>query len=169
MAGQAAEDEAEGEDGHAATRWQAGGERHGGGPHPGLGLAAAEILRGQLADASETDAGGEDRVLARAGAEGTSALELARRYEAAFLADCAALNIHPASYSPRASESIPLMIEAIGKLIENGHAYRSADGSVFFDARSFPGYGEISGNRLDDLRPGRRTGGAVGERQTVAR
>src|SRR5712691_6466321 len=120
---------------------------------------------GHLVDDTQIDARGEDKVLAQARAEGKSALELARQYEAAFLADCAALNIHPASYSPRASESIPLMIEAIGKLLESGHAYRSADGSVFFDARSFPGYGEISGNRLDDLRPGHRSGGAVDERK----
>ena len=32
---------------------------------------------------------------------------------------------------------------------------------MYFDARSFPGYGELSGNRLADLRPGHRTGGAV--------
>ncbi len=120
---------------------------------------------GHLVDDTQIDARGEDKVLAQARAEGKSALELARQYEAAFLADCAALNIHPASYSPRASESIPLMIEAIGKLLESGHAYRSADGSVFFDARSFPGYGEISGNRLDDLRPGHRSGGAVDQRK----
>ena len=46
------------------------------------------------------------------------------------------------------------MIDLIALLMERGHAYVGGDGSVFFDARSFPGYGELSGNRLDDLRPG---------------
>ena len=81
---------------------------------------------------------------------------MARLYEDAFRADCAALNIRPPEYLPRASESIDLMLDMIGRLIEDGHAYASA-GSVYFDARSFPGYGEISGNSLDELRPGHRS------------
>jgi cysteinyl-tRNA synthetase len=120
---------------------------------------------GHLADDSELDPRGEDKVLAQARAEGMTALQLARRYEDAFRADCAALNIRPPDYSPRASESIALMTDMIAKLIEAGHAYGTADGSVYFDARSFPGYGELSGNRLDDLRPGHRSGGAVAGRK----
>jgi cysteinyl-tRNA synthetase len=104
---------------------------------------------------------GEDKILAQARAEGRTALELARFYERAFLADCAALNLRPAEHSPRASEEIGLMTDMISRLIEAGHAYPAPDGSVYFDARSFPGYGELSGNRLDDLRPGHRTGGEV--------
>jgi len=96
---------------------------------------------------------GEDKVLAQARAEGRSALELARFYERAFVADCSALNLRPAEHSPRASEEIGLMIDMISGLIEAGHAYPAPDGSVYFDARSFPGYGELSGNRLTDLRP----------------
>lgn len=96
---------------------------------------------------------GEDKVLAQARAEGRTALELARFYEQAFLADCSALNLRPAEHSPRASEEIGLMTDMISRLIETGHAYPVPDGSVYFDARSFPGYGELSGNRLADLRP----------------
>lgn len=75
----------------------------------------------------------------------------ARRHEDAFRADLAALNVRPAEYSPRASESIGLMIDMIGALIGSGHAYPAAGGAVFFDARSFPGYGELSarGSRAD--------------------
>jgi cysteinyl-tRNA synthetase len=53
------------------------------------------------------------------------------------------------------------MIKLISKLLETGHAYPTAAGSVYFDARSFPSYGELSGNRLADLRPGHRTGGEI--------
>jgi cysteinyl-tRNA synthetase len=112
---------------------------------------------GHLADDNETDPDGEDKIIARARAEGRGALDIARHYEAEFRADCAALNIHPADATPRASESIELMIELIGKLLAAGHAYPTAAGSVYFAARSFPGYGELSGNRLADLRPGQRT------------
>jgi cysteinyl-tRNA synthetase len=116
---------------------------------------------GHLADDHETDPDGEDKVIAQARAEGRSALDIARHYEELFHADCAALNIRPADTTPRASESIELMIELISKLLETGHAYPTAAGSVYFDARSFPSYGELSGNRLADLRPGHRTGGEV--------
>lgn len=82
--------------------------------------------------------------------------DAAHRREEAFAADLAALNIRPCEFTPRAAESVDLAIQLIDGLIEKGHAYRTADGSVFFAAASFPSYGEISGNRLDRLRPGHR-------------
>ncbi len=109
---------------------------------------------GDLAD----EEAGEDKVLAEARAEGRTALELARFYEDAFRADCSALNLRPAEHSPRASEWTGLMIEMIAGLIEAGHAYPTPDGSVYFDARSFPSYGELSGNRLAELRAGAARG-----------
>jgi len=118
---------------------------------------------GHLADDAEIDPEGEDKILAQARAEGKTALEIARFYEDAFRSDCLALNISPPEFSPRASESIDLMIELIGKLIAAGHAYVADTGSVYFDARSFDDYGAISGNRLDSLRPGHRFEGDVDE------
>jgi cysteinyl-tRNA synthetase len=78
----------------------------------------------------------------------------ARENERAFLADCSALNLRPAEASPRASDGIGLTIDMISALVEGGHAYPAGDGSVYFDARSFPGYGELSGGRLAGPRPG---------------
>ncbi|HEX4660276.1 MAG TPA: cysteine--tRNA ligase [Streptosporangiaceae bacterium] len=106
-----------------------------------------------VGDLADEEARG-DQVLAEARAEGRTALELARVYEGAFRADCSALNLRPAEHSPRASEWTGLMIEMIAGLIEAGHAYPTPDGSVYFDARSFPSYGELSGNRLAELRAG---------------
>lgn len=116
---------------------------------------------GHLADDSQIDPAGEDKILAQARAEGRTALEIARYYEEAFAADTVALNIRPADFTPRASESIGLMTDMIAKLIEAGHAYVAEGGNVYFDARSFPGHGEISGNSLGQLRPGHRSGGAT--------
>ena len=118
---------------------------------------------GHLVDDTEIDPEGEDKVVVQAQAEGKSPLDLARYYEDAFHADCAALNIHPADFYPRASESIGMMIDLIARLIEKGHAYPVPSGSVYFDARSFPSYGELSGNRLDDLRPGYRSAARGGQ------
>jgi cysteinyl-tRNA synthetase len=116
---------------------------------------------GHLVDDGESDPGGEDKILAAAAASGAQALEIARRYEAAFRADCDALNLLPPDFAPRASESIGLMIDMISSLIAAGHAYPVDTGSVYFDARSFADYGAISGNRLDSLRPGYRSDGEV--------
>jgi cysteinyl-tRNA synthetase len=107
-------------------------------------------------DGRDTPAAEEDKVLAAARAEGRSAVELTRGYEARFRADAAALNLRPADGYPRASESIGLMLDLVERLLRRGNAYLGTDGSVYFDARSFPGYGELSGNRLADLRPGHR-------------
>ncbi|MBO3750833.1 cysteine--tRNA ligase [Streptosporangiaceae bacterium NEAU-GS5] len=76
--------------------------------------------------------------------------ESARLHEEAFTADAAALNLRPPEHAPRASESIEPMIELVAKLLEKGHAYRGPDGSVLFEAGSFPTYGEISGNEAED-------------------
>ncbi|MQA86876.1 MAG: cysteine--tRNA ligase [Streptosporangiales bacterium] len=120
---------------------------------------------GHLEDDTDIDPHGEDKILAQARTEGVDAFELARRYEDAFWCDTQALNIRPPEHSPRASESIDLMIDLIGRLIESGHAYVAPDGSVFFDSRSFPSYGAISGNRLDDLRPGHRHEDSIDEKK----
>ncbi len=101
---------------------------------------------------------GEDKVVAEAHRLGTTAERLARHYEEAFHRDLAALNIRPAQAHPRASESVPLMIALIDRLLATGAAYVGG-GSVFFDARRFPSYGALSGNSLDRLRPGHRVEG----------
>jgi cysteinyl-tRNA synthetase len=98
----------------------------------------------------------EDRVLAQAKTESVDALSIARKYEDNFHKDLKLLNIQTATKYPRASESIELMIELIKELIEKKHAYVGKSGTVFFDAKSFPSYGQISGNKLDELQPGYR-------------
>lgn len=113
-------------------------------------------------DGLGSDAGqqGEDRMLQTAGDSG-DALTIARHYEAGFRRDCDLLGIQPATVNPRASESIAGMVDVIRQLLDSGHAYNGADGSVFFDARSFDSYGAISGNRLAELRPGHRFAGST--------
>ena len=99
---------------------------------------------------------GEDKMLAQAKSEAVDPFEIARKYEAKFHDDLAKLNVIPAAAYPKASETIDLMLDLIKKLIETDHAYVGSDGCVYFAATSFPTYGEISGNRLDSLKPGHR-------------
>lgn len=98
----------------------------------------------------------EDKLLQQAQLEKRDPFEIARIYEAKFHQDLAKLNILPADSYPRASETIELMLQTISALIASGHAYATEDGSVYFDAKSVPSYGAISGNKLDALKPGHR-------------
>lgn len=98
----------------------------------------------------------EDKVLAQAKYLGKTAQEITSHYEMTFHKDLAALNIYPADHYPKASESIDSMITLVTRLLDSGHAYIGQDKSVYFNARSFPTYGALSGNRLDQLKPAHR-------------
>ena len=111
---------------------------------------------GHLADDTGIELAGEDKMLVAARQENRDPFEIARHYEREFRDDCLSLNIRPADIYPRASECIDLMVDLITQLIDKGHAYVGDDQSVYFDARSFPSYGALSGNRLEDLRAGHR-------------
>ena len=98
----------------------------------------------------------DDKILSQATLEKISPLEIARKYEEKFHKDLELLNIGTAQAYPRASETIDLMQTMIAELISKGFAYIGDDKSVYFDAQKFAGYGEISGNKLDSLKPGHR-------------
>ncbi|PIE19380.1 MAG: cysteine--tRNA ligase [Arachnia propionica] len=59
------------------------------------------------------------------------------------------------AYQPRATGHIPEMLELMQTIIDAGHAYVAEDGSgdVYFDVRSWPRYGELSGMSIDDMEP----------------
>lgn len=97
-----------------------------------------------------------DKMLQQARIEKIDPFEIARKYEQRFHDDLSRLNIKPANHYPRASESIELMQSLIKKLIDAEFAYIGTDNSVYFDSRKFAGYGAISGNKLDSLKPGHR-------------
>jgi cysteinyl-tRNA synthetase len=111
---------------------------------------------GHMSDDVKTpqNEGTEDKILSQAQAEHRDPFSLARSYEAKFHEDLSRLGIAPSALSPRASESIEMMLQLINNLIETGHAYLGADGTVYFSANSFDSYGALSGNKLDQLVPG---------------
>jgi cysteinyl-tRNA synthetase len=98
----------------------------------------------------------DDKMLSQAKLEKIDPFEIARKYEARFHTDLAALNIEPAAAYPRASESIDMMLDLIERLIDAEFAYVGSDSSVYFSAEKFETYGAISGNKLDSLKPGHR-------------
>jgi len=98
---------------------------------------------------------GEDKMAKAAREERKDPWQIAEFYMKAFLKDIATLNIQPAHKYPRATEHIAEMIRLIERLVENGHAY-PVNGNVYYDVTTFPAYGRLSGNTLDQLNAGAR-------------
>jgi cysteinyl-tRNA synthetase len=98
---------------------------------------------------------GEDRMEKQARKEGTDPWQIVARVAEQFFADLKALGVQPAHHYPRATAHVPEMLEMIRTLLANGHAYRVVE-NVYFDVHSFPEYGKLSGNRVEDLEAGAR-------------
>ncbi len=97
----------------------------------------------------------DDKMIARAAEEKTSLKELGERFITEYYTDAKGLGIQPATVHPRATEHIGDIINLVKKLVESGHAYESG-GDVYFDVSSFPEYGKLSGQSLEDLQVGAR-------------
>ena len=97
----------------------------------------------------------DDKVLAKSAEQGGPCYNLAYAMRIELDKAYDALNVAPPTYEPAASGHVPEMIEIIMTLIGRGHAYAAEDGSgdVYFDVRSWPAYGELTGQRLDDMAP----------------
>ena len=95
----------------------------------------------------------DDKILAKSAAQGHEWWAHAYTNERALHDAYAVLGCLPPTYEPRATGHIPEMLELIETLVGKGHAYAAADGSgdVYFDVRSWPAYGELSRQRLDDM------------------
>ena len=98
----------------------------------------------------------DDKIIQRANELGESVQSLTNRYIDFMNEDLEALSILKPSFEPRATEFIPQIIEMISDLIKEGYAYPAANGDVYYRTRRFKNYGELSGERLDDLRAGSR-------------
>ena len=94
----------------------------------------------------------DDDMLRRARDSGEDYLELGNRHVTTFLAEMAALNWLPPDHFPRATEHIPQMLDLIGRLVANGHAYTAA-GHVYFSVASWPTYGELSKLSPEEMLP----------------
>jgi cysteinyl-tRNA synthetase len=75
--------------------------------------------------------------------------DFTKKYERIFLDDLISLNILPPTNLVHATEFIPQMIESVQKLLDTGHAYKTADG-VYFKITSFANYGDLSKQIIDD-------------------
>ena len=98
----------------------------------------------------------DDKIIKRAAENRESIGELTERNIRIMDEDIGALGVEKPDHEPRATQYVPQMLQMIGRLEANGLAYLAGDGDVNFPVRKFPGYGKLSGKRLDDLRAGER-------------
>jgi cysteinyl-tRNA synthetase len=92
----------------------------------------------------------DDKILRISDTSGEPWWALATRMTRAFNAVSDSLNVLPPTGEPRATGHVPEMITLIQRLIDSDHAY-AAGGDVYFDVRSWPAYGELSGQRIDAM------------------
>jgi cysteinyl-tRNA synthetase len=95
----------------------------------------------------------DDKILIKSAEQGRPWYNLAYAMERELDKAYDALNVAPPTYEPAATGHVPEMIELIRTLIARGHAYAAEDGSgdVYFDVRSWPTYGELTHQRIDDM------------------
>jgi cysteinyl-tRNA synthetase len=92
-----------------------------------------------------------DKINVRADEEGRTPLEVAAEFTQAYLEDTERLGLPRPDFEPKASETIPEIIDLVCQLVAKGHAYAAPDGSVYFRVRSFPEYGKLSKQRIEEL------------------
>ena len=105
----------------------------------------------------------DDKIIKKAIEEGVDADTISQRYIAECKKDMADMNVKPATTHPQATQEIGGMLEMIQTLIDKGHAYVAADGTVYFRTKSFKGYGKLSHKNLDEMMSGFRELKVTGE------
>ena len=97
----------------------------------------------------------DDKMINKANELGISVEELAERFINAYFEDIAPLGVKRATVHPLATKHIDEIIDLISRIMENGHAYVT-EGNVYFDVKSFPEYGKLSGQSIEELQAGAR-------------
>lgn len=95
----------------------------------------------------------DDKIIKVSQETGLSVAEVTEKFIAAFYEDIAALNVKKATKNPRVMENMPEIIDFVQVLVDKGYAYESA-GDVYYRARKFKHYGQLSGQSIDALEQG---------------
>ncbi|MGS0726424.1 cysteine--tRNA ligase, partial [Shewanella sp. 0m-11] len=98
----------------------------------------------------------DDKIIKRANENHESCDSLTERLIAEMHKDFDALNMARPDNEPRATQHIPEIIDMVERLIERDHAYVASSGDVLFSVSSFPEYGRLSGQNLEQLQAGAR-------------
>ncbi|HTE48611.1 MAG TPA: class I tRNA ligase family protein, partial [Candidatus Paceibacterota bacterium] len=94
----------------------------------------------------------DDKTILKSQKEGKSLKEFTEFYAGEFLKDIKSLNIVNPKKFTKATDYIDEMVAIIKKLLKNGLAYKSEDGSIYFNIKKFKNYGKLSGLSLKNQR-----------------
>src|SRR5262245_14633478 len=92
----------------------------------------------------------DDKIIRKAQAQGKTEPEVAAHYEAIHWQQLDRLGIKRPHETPHATAYIAEMLDLIQRLVDQGAAY-ATDSGVYFAVEAYPGYGELSHRKLDDL------------------
>ena len=98
----------------------------------------------------------DDKIIKRASENNESCEALTERLIGQMHADFDALKLLRPDIEPRATLHIAEIIALVEQLLANGHAYVGDNGDVMFAIDSYPQYGRLSGQDLDQLQAGAR-------------
>lgn len=98
----------------------------------------------------------DDKIINRARERGMSPAKLAADMIESSQRDMAAIGVAPADFEPKVSENIPEIVSMVKQLIENGYAYPTPSGDVYYRVRKKNDYGKLSNRKPDELRSGTR-------------
>ncbi|HJM95393.1 MAG TPA: cysteine--tRNA ligase, partial [Candidatus Marinimicrobia bacterium] len=94
----------------------------------------------------------DDKTIKRSREENTPLGQMTDKFTGHFMDDSNWLKIIPANEYPRATDSIPKMIEMIQLLLKKEYAYTDNDGSIYFNIQSYPDYGQLTNLDLNAQR-----------------
>ena len=97
----------------------------------------------------------DDKLIKKANEENITVAEVAERYIREYETDARGLGVREATIHPKATETIPEIIETVQELIDKGFAYAN-NGDVYFRTRKDPGYGKLSHMPIEELDAGNR-------------
>ncbi|MCL4244777.1 MAG: cysteine--tRNA ligase [Candidatus Dadabacteria bacterium] len=97
----------------------------------------------------------DDKIINKAIQTGATPDEVAERYIKEYRDDMASIGVKRPTVEPRVTEHMSEIIDLIGRIIDEGYAYKSG-GDVFFSVKKFKGYGKLSRRDPDDMLAGTR-------------
>ena len=109
----------------------------------------------------------EDKIISRAIENGEAYDQLTERFIRAMHEDSDALGVLRPDVEPRATEAVDEMLKMIEVLEQKGFAYQADNGDVYFAVAKFPGYGQLSGKKVSELRAGERVEVDMGKRDPL--
>ncbi len=93
----------------------------------------------------------DDKIIARASAEGRSEPEVAAEFTAAYDKEMQRLDVLPPDSQPHATQFVPQMLEVISQLMEQGLAYAVPQRGVYMSVESVAGYGGLAGRTIEQM------------------